>query len=34
LVVAEPGLRLRRPDGIVAPCRIRGFDHLARPGGS
>lgn len=30
-----PGLRLRGADGAVAPCLIRGFDHLATgPGGA
>jgi thiamine-monophosphate kinase len=24
-----PGLRIRRQDGSVAPCHVRGFDHLA-----
>ncbi len=26
---AEPGLRLRRPDGSVVPLAAQGFDHLA-----
>lgn len=27
-ITAEPGLRLRRPDGSIEPLTIRGFDHL------
>jgi thiamine-monophosphate kinase len=28
-VQAEPGLRVRMPDGRVAPWAARGFDHFA-----
>jgi thiamine-monophosphate kinase len=28
-IEAEPGLRLRRPDGTIVPLVARGFDHLA-----
>jgi hypothetical protein len=28
-VQAEPGLRVRRPDGRVLPWAARGFDHFA-----
>lgn len=31
-VTAEPGLQFQGADGAVAPCTVRGFDHLARPG--
>ncbi len=30
-IEAEPGIRLRDPDGRVAPCSVGGFDHLAQP---
>lgn len=28
-ITAEPGLRMRTPDGAVAPVQVRGFDHLS-----
>lgn len=27
-IESEPGLRLRRPDSLIEPIRLKGFDHL------
>ena len=32
-VTADPGIRLRQPDGRTGPLTVRGFDHLARGAG-